>query len=248
MPPRQVPPPSDQTTAFFQGGCLSGFLLPPLAVVCVGIVLTFLWLGAGPAPTLAAAPGPAGANLEQVVTDQSAKLSAASQDQAGIISPVFRPEVQYWGAAIQAWASAAGLDPNLVATVMQIESCGDPAALSRAGAMGLFQVMPFHFADGDDPYNPDTNAARGLAYLSRSLEAASGDARLALAGYNGGIGVIGRSESSWAAETQRYAYWGSGIFAEASNGATESLRLQEWMAAGGASLCRQAHSRLGINP
>jgi hypothetical protein len=53
---------------------------------------------------------------------------------------------------------------------------------------------------------------------------------------------------SWAAETQRYAYWGSGIYAEASNGATESQRLQEWIAAGGASLCRQARSRLGINP
>jgi hypothetical protein len=79
------------------------------------------------------------------------------------------------------------------------------------------------------------------------MEKAGGQARLALAGYNGGIGVIGRSESSWAGETQRYAYWGSGIYAEASNGATESSRLQEWLAAGGASLCRQAHSRLGMN-
>jgi soluble lytic murein transglycosylase-like protein len=114
--------------------------------------------------------------------------------------------------------------------------------------MGLFQVMPYHFAGDDDPYNPDTNAARALAYLKRSLEAAEGEPGLALAGYNGGIGVIGRSESTWAAETQRYAYWGSGIYAEASSGATESLRLQEWMAAGGASLCRQASSRLGINP
>jgi soluble lytic murein transglycosylase-like protein len=161
---------------------------------------------------------------------------------------VFRPEIQYWSGFIQAWATKTGLDPNLVATVMQIESCGDPNARSRSGAMGLFQVMPYHFASGDSAYSPDTNAARGLAYLKRSLQAANGDARLALAGYNGGIGVIGRSESSWAAETQRYAYWGSGIYAEASNGATESLRLQEWIAAGGASLCRQAHARLGISP
>ena len=113
--------------------------------------------------------------------------------------------------------------------------------------MGLFQVMPYHFTDSDDPYDPDTNAKRGLAYLQRSLEKAGGQARLALAGYNGGIGVIGRSESSWAGETQRYAYWGSGIYAEASSGATESSRLQEWLAAGGASLCRQAHARLGLN-
>jgi soluble lytic murein transglycosylase-like protein len=165
-----------------------------------------------------------------------------------LFSPVFTPEVQYWSGRIQVWAAATGLDPNLVATVMQIESCGDPRARSRAGAMGLFQVMPFHFTTRDDPYNPDTNALRGLDYLRRSLETAHGDPRLALAGYNGGIGVIGWSESGWAAETQRYAYWGSGIYAEASSGVSESLRLQEWLTAGGVSLCRQAHDRLGINP
>jgi hypothetical protein len=242
------PPPFDQTAAFFQGGCLSGLLIPPLAVVCVGVVLVFLWLGLEPVSTLAAAPGLSDSTIAQGTTDQNPKLIPGSQSQAGAISPVFRPEVQYWSAAIQVWATAKGLDPNLVATVMQIESCGDPDARSRAGAMGLFQVMPFHFAGGEDPYNPDTNAARGMDYLKRSLEAANGDTRLALAGYNGGIGVIGRSESSWAAETQRYAYWGSGIYAEASNGVAESLRLQEWIEAGGASLCRQAHSRLGINP
>jgi soluble lytic murein transglycosylase-like protein len=248
MPSKQSSPPFDQTAAFAQGGCLSGFLIPPLAVICVGIVLAFLWLGSEPLPTLAAAPMSSDIKLAQAKTDLVSKPSNASQSQGGKISPVFQPEVQYWGAAIQAWATAAGLDPNLAATVMQIESCGDPDARSRAGAMGLFQVMPFHFSNEDDPYSPDTNAARGLAYLKRSLEAANGDARLAFAGYNGGIGMIGRPESSWAAETQRYAYWGSGIYSEASNGATESLRLKEWIAAGGASLCRQAHSRLGINP
>jgi hypothetical protein len=242
------PPPFDQTAAFFQGGCLSGLLIPPLAVVCMGVILVFLLLALEPVSTLAAAPGLSDSAIVQGNTDQNSTLFPASQAQVGAISAVFRPEVQYWSAAIQVWATADGLDPNLVATVMQIESCGDPDARSRVGAMGLFQVMPFHFASGEDPYNPDTNAARGMAYLKRSLEAANGDIRLALAGYNGGIGVIGRSESSWAAETQRYAYWGSGIYTEASNGAAESLRLQEWIEAGGASLCRQAHSRLGINP
>jgi soluble lytic murein transglycosylase-like protein len=165
-----------------------------------------------------------------------------------MISSIFRPEIQYWSGAIQVWAAATGLDPNLVATVMQIESCGDPRAHSRAGAMGLFQVMPYHFNGAEDPYLPNTNAERGLAYLDRSLKAANGDIRLALAGYNGGISVISYPELSWPGETQRYVYWGTGIYAEASNGATESLRLQEWMAAGGASLCRQARYRLGINP
>jgi soluble lytic murein transglycosylase-like protein len=164
------------------------------------------------------------------------------------ISLVFTPEVQYWAGRIKVWATAAGLDPNLAATVMQIESCGDPLALSRSGAMGLFQVMPYHFTASDDPYAPDTNAQRGLDYLKRSLEAAHGDPRLALAGYNGGIGVIGMSESKWALQTRLYATWGSGIYAEASSGAVTSQSLQDWLASNGVSLCSQAANRLGINP
>jgi soluble lytic murein transglycosylase-like protein len=234
---RYSPPPSDQTAAFSQGGCLSGFLLPPLAVILVGVILALLLLGSAPVTTLAADP----ASGEADQADVTPTMQPIS------ISAVFQPPVQYWGEKIQTWAAAAGLDPNLVATVMQIESCGDPRALSKAGAIGLFQVMPYHFTADDDPYRPDTNAKRGLAYMIRSLAAANGNARLAFAGYNGGIGVIGRQESTWANETRRYAYWGSGIYAEASSGAAESLRLQEWLAAGGASLCRQAGKRLGID-
>ena len=194
MSPIHSVPPLDQTAASSRGGCLPGFLIPPLAVVCVGVALAFLWLGSGTESTLAAGPVGSDSALSQDVSGQMAKAMTPNPDLAGSISPVFRPEVQYWNEAIHVWATAAELDPNLVATVMQIESCGDPGARSRAGAMGLFQVMPFHFAGGDNPYSPDINAKRGLAYLKRSLAAANGDTRLALAGYNGGIGVIGRSE------------------------------------------------------
>lgn len=247
MSPRHSSPPFDQTAAS-QGGCLSGFLIPPLSVICIGALLAFIWLSTGPASTSAAAPGVVEASFAQDNPVQSNQSEPTRQGQAGAISPVFQPSVQYWGSSIQTWAAVVGLDPNLVATVMTLESCGDPRALSHAGAMGLFQVMPFHFAEGDDPYDPDTNAKRGMAYLKRSLEKAGGDPRLAFAGYNGGIGVIGRSESTWAAETQRYAYWGSGIYAEVSNGTTESTMFQDWLAAGGASFCSRAASRLGINP
>jgi soluble lytic murein transglycosylase-like protein len=129
---------------------------------------------------------------------------------------------------------------------MQIESCGDPRAVSSAGASGLFQVMPFHFRFGENPFNPDTNALRGTNYLFRSLEAARGNARLALAGYNGGIGVISRSESSWAAETHRYVRFGAPIYEDARSGATTSPTLDEWYSKYGAGLCRQARNRLGI--
>lgn len=156
------------------------------------------------------------------------------------LAPFFRPEVLHWSDSILRWSADAGVDPNLAAVVMQIESCGDPTALSRSGAMGLFQVMPFHFAAGDDPYDPDTNALRGLSYLGRSLRTGAGDARLALAGYNGGIGVIGRGEWSWAAETARYVYYGWPIYEDARQGLAQSAALDEWYNRYGANLCRQA--------
>ena len=235
MSTRNFTPSSEQAAASRGSGCLSGYLLPPLAVVCVGTLLMFFVLGSV-TPAL-----PAGIPLVQ-----AAEIQTIGQLQP--LSSVFTPEVQYWAGRIQVWAAVAGLDPNLVATVMQIESCGDPRALSRAGARGLFQVMPYHFTASEDPYAPDTNALRGLDYLRRSLETAHGDARLALAGYNGGIGVIGWSESAWPVQTQGYVYWGSGIYTEASCGAGQSQRLQEWLAANGVSLCKQAHNRLGISP
>lgn len=156
------------------------------------------------------------------------------------ISPLFNAEVQHWAESITRWAGVCGLDPNLVALVMQIESCGDPVAVSSAGALGLFQVMPFHFEEGEDPLDPETNARRGLSYLVRSLELAQGDIGLALAGYNGGHGTIGMDSSEWSEETRRYYYWGTGVWADIQAKAQSSARLEEWLAAGGASLCRQA--------
>src|SRR5688572_11990822 len=43
---------------------------------------------------------------------------------AGTLSTVFTPEVLHWQDKIVAWSAAFNLDPNLAATVMQIESCG----------------------------------------------------------------------------------------------------------------------------
>ena len=129
---------------------------------------------------------------------------------------------------------------------MQIESCGDPRAVSSAGAMGLFQVMPFHFLATDNPYNPNTNAARGLAYLARSLEFANGDAHLAMAGYNGGIGIIQHAEWTWSAQTKRYVQYGTPIYHDAISGLESSTALNEWYEKYGVSLCKQAHQRLSL--
>lgn len=228
-----------QTAASSQGsGCLSGFLLPPLAVLLVGVLLAFFVKGLS-TPVQAESLPPAMQANEMSVT-----ISAAIPSTS--LSPIFTLEIYYWADSIAHWAAAAGLDPNLAATVMQIESCGDPRATSRAGAMGLFQVMPYHFKAGENPYQPDTNALRGLGYLKRSLDAAGGNARLALAGYNGGIGVVTRGEWAWAAETARYVKYGFPIYEDARSGVTTSASLNEWYGRYGAGLCRQAAQRIGL--
>lgn len=219
-------------------GCLSGFLLPPLAALCVSGLLVLFVAGFANPPAESTTSSPAA---------QPVALPAPAAG-AGTISALFTPEIQFWAASLSSWAARSNVDANLAATVMQIESCGNPSARSSAGAMGLFQVMPFHFFFSDNAYDPDTNARRGLDYLRRALEAAGGDARLALAGYNGGLGVIGRAESTWPAETQRYVHWGYDIYVDATQNAGQSERLAEWITATGGSLCRQARQQLGLAP
>jgi len=232
-----------QTAASAQGsGCLSGFLIPPLAVLLVGFLLAFFVKGLSTPVQAESLTLATHANELPQTTSSAVSLPSTSKS----LSPIFTPEIHYWADSLTRWAAAAGLDPNLAAVVMQIESCGDPRATSRAGAMGLFQVMPYHFEAGEDPYQPDTNALRGLGYLKRSLNTAGGNARLALAGYNGGIGVISRGEWSWAAETARYVKYGFPIYEDAQSGVTSSASLNEWYGRYGAGLCRQAAQRIGL--
>ena len=187
------------------------------------------------------------ASIPAPVAPLSAVLVSAEAPQTpALLSPIFTPEVQHWAERIVAWASPFQLDPNLVATVMQIESCGGPGSVSSSNAQGLFQVMPFHFAPGEDMQDPATNATRGLAYLALGLARAGGDAGLALAGYNGGHSQIGKDSALWPNETKRYWYWGTGIYTDAASGQSTSARLEEWLNAGGASLCAKAAQQLGL--
>jgi soluble lytic murein transglycosylase-like protein len=225
-------------------GGLSVYWLPPLAAVFIAFLLAAFALNV-PNQTSALITSAPIQDSNSATTLFSVNNSGASASNG--ISPIFTRQVQYWSKDIVRWANAASLDPNLLAVVMQIESCGDPRALSHAGAAGLFQVMPFHFKLGENPFNPDTNALRGTSYLSRSLQAANGNARLALAGYNGGIGVISRGEWSWSAETNRYVRFGGPMYEDARSGQTSSPTVEEWYGKYGASLCRQASSRLGIS-
>lgn len=93
-----------------------------------------------------------------------------------------------YAAHIQAAASAAKLEPALVHAVISAESGYNPAARSKAGAVGLMQLMPgtaerYSVADRLDPAD---NIKGGTRYLGDLLKMFNNDLPLALAAYNAG--------------------------------------------------------------
>ena len=117
-------------------------------------------------------------------------------------------------AAAIAEASARFVIPeHWIRAVMQAESAGDPGAVSRAGAMGLMQVMPGTWALlredhdlGDDAFDPRDNILAGTAYMRAMLDR-YGTVGGMLAAYNAGPGRYDEylSDSSpLPAETRAY--------------------------------------------
>jgi soluble lytic murein transglycosylase-like protein len=89
-------------------------------------------------------------------------------------------------------AKRAGLEPDLVLSVIRGESNFRKYAISSAGAIGYMQVMPF-WADivgerSTDLFNVRTNLRLGCAILRAYLDQEKGDLSQALARYNGSVG------------------------------------------------------------
>jgi soluble lytic murein transglycosylase-like protein len=89
-------------------------------------------------------------------------------------------------------ASRAGLSPELVLSVIHIESRFDRHAISYAGAVGYMQIMPFWLRElGQDEANlfkSETNLRMGCTILRFYLDKERGDVPRALARYNGSLG------------------------------------------------------------
>ncbi len=109
------------------------------------------------------------------------------------------PRVASAGAAdvdalVQKYAAQNGLAPALVRAVIKTESDGNPRCVSRAGAMGLMQLMPANVKEAGiaDPFDPEQNIAAGTRQLAGLMAQYKGNLDLALAGYNAGPGNVHR--------------------------------------------------------
>ncbi|AGA90060.1 soluble lytic murein transglycosylase-like protein [Thioflavicoccus mobilis 8321] len=98
-------------------------------------------------------------------------------------------------------AKRRGVELALAHAIVAAESAYDARAVSRAGAIGLMQVMPATAADYGvtDPealFDPQTNVETGVRHLRRLLDKYDNDYGRAIMAYNAGEGVVDRTNSN----------------------------------------------------
>jgi soluble lytic murein transglycosylase-like protein len=128
----------------------------------------------------------------------SAGLQAATQkfrDASGPTSPdsqTSSSESRMIEKSIHRAARRYNLPPGLIRGVIRAESNFQVAAVSRAGAQGLMQLMPETARELGvaDPFDIEQNIDGGARYLRQMLDSYGGDVKTALAAYNAGPGAV----------------------------------------------------------
>lgn len=120
----------------------------------------------------------------------AAPTAALAQDTPTAQSATAHPYAGHVGEA----ARRFGIPEAWIWAVMRVESGGNSRAVSRAGAMGLMQIMPATWGQlrarhglGADPFDVRDNIMAGAAYL-RAMHDRYGNASAMLAAYNAGPG------------------------------------------------------------
>jgi len=110
--------------------------------------------------------------------------------------------------AVHREASRFDIEPELVLSVMQVESAFDEYAISWVGARGLMQIMPFWKKELGQPkanlMDIDTNIYFGCAILKTYLNREKGNIAPALARYNGSYGRMKYPNKVFKAQNQRW--------------------------------------------
>ncbi len=119
-------------------------------------------------------------DADPITPDLAVPGEAVTQEGALAVPPAY-------AAAVERIAAANDLAPALLASLVWQESRWQPGAVSRAGALGLAQLMPATARTlGVDPRDPVANLEGGARFLRAQLDLFDGDVEKALAAYNAG--------------------------------------------------------------
>ncbi len=108
---------------------------------------------------------------------------------------------------VQQLADRYGADRLLIKAIIAVESCFDPKAVSRVGARGLMQLMPYTASavGVEDSFDIQQNLRGGIEYFTRMHERYNGNTAFALAAYNAGPNAVDRHDGIPPyPETRRY--------------------------------------------
>jgi soluble lytic murein transglycosylase-like protein len=96
--------------------------------------------------------------------------------------------------AIQAAAKKYGVDEDFIKAMIKQESSFKTDAVSKAGAIGLMQLMPktAESLGVNNPFNVMENVDGGTKYIKKLMDSFGGSKELALSAYNGGISRMNR--------------------------------------------------------
>ena len=162
------------------------------------------WQSVNRSQTSAGSPGRAG--------QFSSALKSAAGKSAGSLEDIFKEA-----------SALCGVSEELLKAVAKAESNFNPSAVSKAGAMGVMQLMPgtARSLGVSDPFDARQNILGGAKYLKEQLERFGGSVSLALAAYNAGPGNVEKYGGIPPfEETQNYV---KKILADLGDGFTENL-------------------------
>ena len=110
---------------------------------------------------------------------------------------------------VHRYANKAGVDPQLVLAIMEVESNFDRYALSVANARGLMQIMPFWKKEighpDDSLFDMETNIRYGCYILKLYIDKEKNNLTYALGRYNGSRGRAKYPNKVYAALRKRWA-------------------------------------------
>ncbi len=120
-------------------------------------------------------------------TEDSKKKAGSAESFKSVLGGKISGVSEDMDAIFEDAASCFGLSSRLLKAVAKAESNFNPKAVSKAGAMGVMQLMPAtaRSLGVSDPYDARQNIMGGAKYLKENLDR-FGDVRLALAAYNAG--------------------------------------------------------------